>query len=197
MVDVDIKVENSSNNSSNNSNKKPSDLVKKSEVQEKQSISDEFLEELDEQEKEIFLKLKSVLIDTCELLEFEAVTEDSLDDFVALISYTKNGIINIQDDGILVKLRRDILNDKGEKLTDCVKILYEKNESREKVLTKKIKIRKKNVEDQKEFTRACLAASFDNVMVNGVSKMLSVDNTRKIHTKDYMLLLTCYNFFRN
>ncbi len=167
------------------------------EKEEKKSLSDEFLEELDEEESEIFLKLKSILIGTCELLEFEAVTEDSLEDYAALITYVKNGILIIEDDGILVKLRRDILNSKGEKLTDKVKILFERNESREKIFTKGIKISKKSIESQKEFTRASLAASFQNVEINGVSKMLNVENTRKIHTKDYMLLLTVYNFFRN
>lgn len=164
---------------------------------EKKSISDEFLEELLEEEQEIFLQLKSILIDTCELLEFEAVTEDSLEDFVALITYIKNGVISIEPDGILVNLRRDILNSDKVKITDKVKILFERNESREKVFTKNIKVSKKNIESQKEFTRAALTASFQNVDVGGISKVLSIENTRKIHLKDYMLLLTIYNFFRN
>lgn len=163
----------------------------------KKSISDEFLLELDEQEAKIFLELKSILIDTCELLEFEAVTEDSLEDFAELITYVKNGIITIEPDGVLVKLRRPILNSEGEKLTDNVKILYERNEDRERIFIKGIKITKKNIESQKEFTRAALAASFQNITVNGASIMLNAKNTKGMHNKDYMLLLTCYNFFRN
>ncbi|MDA3953121.1 MAG: hypothetical protein PF485_05710 [Bacteroidales bacterium] len=165
----------------------------------KKSLSDEFLEELDEQEAEIFTQLKSVLIDTCELMEFEAITEDSLDDFRALITYTKNGILTIENDGINIKLRRSILNSDGEKLTDSVKILFEKNDSRERIFTKGIKVLKKDIESQKSFTRACLAASFANIEIGGRSVILNAESIseKKIHNKDYMLLLTCYNFFRN
>jgi hypothetical protein len=173
------------------------DSIKKEKKEEKKSVSDEFMEELDEQEKEIFLKLKSILIDECELLEFEAVNEDNLDDFAALITYIKNDVITIKDDGVQVKLRRPIINSNDEILTNNVTILFERNESRERAFTKNIKISKKNIESQKEFTRASLAASFKNIDFNGTSKILSTNNTKGIHNKDYMLLLTCYNFFRN
>lgn len=164
---------------------------------EKKSISDTFIEELDEQEKSIFLELKSILIDKCELLEFEAVNEENLDDHAALITYIKSGVISIVDDGIVYNLRRPIKNTNGDVLTKSVTILFERNESREKVFTKGIKISKKSIEAQKEFTRASLAASFKNIDFGGTSKMLSIENTRGIHNKDYMMLLTCYNFFRN
>lgn len=161
------------------------------------SVSDEFMEELDDQERDIFTSLKSVLIDKCELLEFEAVNEDNLDDFVTLITYVKNGVINIEDDGVSVKLRRPILNKDNDILTNSLTLLFERNEARERVFTKRIKISKKDVESQKEFTRASLTASFKDIEFAGTSKMISVENTRNIHGKDYMLLLTCYNFFRN
>jgi len=161
--------------------------------EEKKTISEEFIEELDEEEKVIFLELKSTLIDKCELLEFEAVNDENLDDFAGLITYIKNGVVKIEPDGILVNLRRPILNAKGEEVTRCVTILFERNEDRERIFTKNIKISKKSIESQKEFTRASLAASFKNID----NKMLSIENTRGVHTKDYMLLLTVYNFFRN
>lgn len=170
--------------------------AKRSEVAIK-TVSEEFMEELDDQEKEIFLNIKSVLMDDCELLEFEAVNEENLEDYSMLITYIKNGIVTIVDDGVNVKLRRPILNKDKEALTNNVTILFERNEAREKAFTKKAKLSKKDTESQKEYTRACLAASFKNVDFQGNSKMLSVDNTRGIHRHDYLLLLTCFNFFRN
>jgi len=163
----------------------------------KKTVSEEFIEELDEQEKEIFFELKSILIDKCELLEFEAVNEENLEDYAALITYIKNGVLEIKEDGVLVNLRRKINNAKGDFITNSVTILFDKNESRERIFTKDIKISKKNLESQKEFTRASLASSFKNIEINGMSKMISTENTRGVHKKDYMLLLTCYNFFRN
>lgn len=160
----------------------------------KKTVSELFIEELDEQEENIFLELKSILINKCELLEFEAVNEENLDDFTGLITYIKNGVVSIENDGILVNLRRPILNSKKEEITRSVTVLFERNQDRERIFTKHIKISKKSsVEDQKEFTRASLVASFKNIG----DKMLSTENTRGIHTKDYMLLLTVYNFFRN
>ena len=114
-----------------------------------------------------------------------------------MITYIKNGIISIAEDGIVYNLRRPILNEKGEVITNSVTILFERNESREKVFTKNIKISKKSIESQKDFTRASLTASFKNIDSNGISKMISIENTRRIHAKDYIMLLTCYNFFRN
>lgn len=162
-------------------------------IEAKQSIKDEFLEELNPEEKDILLKIESVLIDKCELRDFEIYKEDNLNDFRVLINYIQNGILTIQDDGINIKLRRDIKTDEGEKLTDNVTILFERNEDRERVFTKPIKVKKDDIEAQKDFTRASVAASLKNVN----TRMISPKNLRNVHHKDYLLLLTCYNFFRN
>ena len=161
----------------------------------KKSIRDEFLEELNPEEKEICLKLESALIDKCELLEFEIYKEDNLNDFRVLIDYTKNGILTIVEDGVNVKLRREIKTEEGAVLTNNVTILFERNEDRERVFTKPIKVKKDNVEDQKSFTRATLAASLKNIgnVMIGSEKL----TPKHVHHKDYLFLLTCYNFFRN
>lgn len=163
----------------------------------KKTLGDEFIEELDNEEKEIFLELKSILLDTCGLLEFEAVTEESLEDFTAIITYVKNGVIVIENDGLLFKVRKPLKNSDGKVLTSEIKLLYERNESRERVFTKRIKVNKKDIESQKEYTRACLAAAFDKVNINGTDVIITMANTRSLHSRDYMLLLTCFNFFRN
>jgi RNA-binding protein YhbY len=175
------------------------DKTKTKQNDQNESLSNEFMEELSPEESEIFLKLKSVLIDKCELLEFEAVNEDNLDEYKELINYIKHNRVMIEDDGVTVFLRREIKNKDDVKLTDKVKILYKRNEGREKAFTKKIKVRKNDSDSQKEFTRAAVAASLANVDVDGKSVILSTENisSKHIHHKDYMLMLNCYSFFRN
>jgi len=158
--------------------------------------SEVFLSECDEHEAEIFEQLKGILINQCEKYEFEAVTKDNLEDFAEIITYVKNGIFKIESDGVLVKLRKQITGPDGIILTDTVKILYERNEAREKTFTAGITVSKKSIESQKDFTLATLAASFANID----NKIISVDTVRKIQKtnhRDYMLLLSCFNFFRN
>lgn len=160
-----------------------------------QTPTESFLLECNEQEAEIFNQLKTILIDNCGKYEFEAVKEDNLEDFSEIITYVKNGIISLENDGVVVKLRKPLVVD-GKELTRSIKILYERNESREKTFTSGIKVSKKSIESQKDFTLATLAASFANID----GKMISVESTRSIQStnhRDYMLLLTCFNFFRN
>jgi hypothetical protein len=162
----------------------------------KLSISEEFLLELNEKQSDIFNQLKSILTEQCDKYEFEAVTEDNLEDFAEIITYVENKVITLENDGVLVKLRKPLLGADGNVLTEKIKILYERNEAREKVFTKGIKVSKKSIESQKDFTLATLAASFDQVD----NKMISIDVTKKIQKsnhRDYMLLLNCFNFFRN
>ncbi|MDX5585865.1 MAG: hypothetical protein QNK20_13300 [Aureibaculum sp.] len=166
--------------------------------EEEKSISEIFMEELDEHEKSIFLELKSILMDKCEYLEFEAVNNENLDDYVTLITYIKNGVATILSDGVSFNLRRPILDSKGDVLTKNVTVLFERNENRERGLTKNIKVSKKSLESQKDFTRAVFAASLKSVELSeGRTKMISVEDARRLHTKDYSILLTIYNFFRN
>lgn len=175
--------------------KKVETPVKKEVVKEK-TISETFIEECDEQETKIFEQLKGILIDQCEKYEFEAVTDDNLEDFAEIITYVKNGIISLESDGVLVKLRKSLIDTDGNDFTDSIKILFDKNEDREIAFTKGIKISKKSIESQKDYTLAVLAASFDSVN----NKMISVKLTKKFqktNNRDYMLLLTCFNFFRN
>lgn len=161
------------------------------------TISEKFLEELDEQEKEIFLKIKSVRMDTCEYEEFEAVTEDSLDDYVSLITYIKNDKISFEEDGVNIKVRRPIKTDKGDLLTSEIKLLYSRNEARERAFTKKIKIKPGDPAASMDYARAVMAANLANVSLNGTSIPLGSKNLSKMHDKDYKLLQTCFEFFRN
>jgi hypothetical protein len=160
-----------------------------------QTPTEIFLSECNEQEAEIFNQLKTVLIENCGKYEFEAVKEDNLEDFSEIITYIKNGIISLEPDGVVVKLRKPLVVD-GKELANSIKILFERNEAREKTFTAGIKISKKSIESQKDFTLATLAASFANVD----GKIISIESTRSIQStnhRDYMLLLTCFNFFRN
>lgn len=162
----------------------------------KKTPSEEFLSECNEQEAELFNQIKGILMDQCDKYEFEAVTEDNLEDFSMIITYIKNGVIKLESDGVVVKLRRPLKDPKGNILAESLKILFERNETLENILTKGIKLSKKSTESQKEFTMATLAASFDKIE----GKMVSMDATRRIkanNQKDYMLLLNVFNFFRN
>lgn len=161
------------------------------------TISDKFMEELDEQERDIFLQIKGIRINTCEYEEFEAVTEDSLDDYVQLITYVKNGKLLFESNGVVIKVRRDIKNDKGEFLTNEIKLLYSRNESRERAFTKKIKVRKDDTGAAMDYTKATIAACLENVSYDGRSLILTAKHLSKMHQNDYSLLVTCFNFFRN
>lgn len=161
------------------------------------SISEKFIEELDEKEKEIFLKIKNTRIEICEYEEFEAVTEESLDDYVQLITYIKQGKILFDDDGVIIKVRREIKSEKGDFLTNEIKLLFVRNEARERAFTKKIKIKKDDNAAQIDYTRAAMAANLANVNVNGTSVILTSRSISKMHKNDYSLLMTCFEFFRN
>lgn len=172
------------------SNSKPEKNIEK-------SISDTFMEELDSQENEIFQKIKDIRINTCEYEEFEAVTEDSLDDYVQLITYVKNNKLKFEDNGVVIKVRRDIKTDKGEFLTNEIKLLYERNEARERAFTKKIKVKKDDTGAAMDYTKATIAACLENVSYDGRSMILTSKHLSKMHQNDYSLLVTCFNFFRN
>lgn len=170
-------------------------VTKEKEVK-KLTPSEEFLLECNEEESEIFNQVKNVLIENCDKYEFEAVTEDNLEDYSMIITYIKNGVISLESNGVLVKLRKPLKDNDGNIITESLKILYERNESRELTFTKGIKVSKKSIESQKEFTLATLAASFDNVG----TKMISLNSAKSIQAnnhRDYMLLLNVYNFFRS
>lgn len=167
--------------------------VVKAQIKEK-SISDKFLEELDEQEKEIFLKIRDIRTGTCELEEFEAVTEESLESYVQLITYIKNGKISFEDDGVRVKVRRPIKDNNGNVITDSLKILYERNEDRERVFTKKLKFKREDILSSQDYSRAVLAASLANE--NNIIISPASITTSKIHSIDYLLLVTVQDFFR-
>lgn len=161
------------------------------------SISEKFIEELSEKEKEIFLKIRSTRIDICEYEEFEAVTEDTLDDYVQLITYMKEGKIIIETDGIILKVRRPITSEKGETISNQIKLLFVRNESRERAFTKKIKIKKDDTASGIDYTRAVVASNLENINYNGTSIMLTARSISKMHKNDYQLLMTCFEFFRN
>jgi hypothetical protein len=166
-------------------------------VEKKKTISEKFLEEFTEEEneeKEIFLKIKGIRMDTCELEEFEAVTEESLEDYVKLITYIKNDKITFEEDGVRVKVRRPIKDSNGNVITNSLMVLYERNTDREGVFTKKLKIQKENINDSLNYSRAVLAASLaneNNIIISPESITPS-----KIHSVDYGLLMTVQDFFR-
>lgn len=161
------------------------------------TISDKFMEELDDIEKEIFLDIKNIRINTCEYEEFEAVTEDSLDDYVQLITYVKNGKVKFDTDGVIITVRRDINTEKGEFLTNKIKLLYKRNEARERAFTKSIKIKKDDTGAAMDYSRAVMAACLENISHDGNSVILRPKHLALMHQNDYSLLTTCFNFFRN
>jgi len=192
MPDIkDIKI-----NESNKSKKvinTPSPIV---DEEKKLTPSEEFLLECDDEESKIFEQLKDVLTSKCDKHEFEAVTQDNLEDFAMIITYIKNGIISIESDGIDVKLRKPLNNSKSQFITDSIKLLYERNTAREKQFRNSIKTPEKNKAFNEEVSLAVVAASFANVeaIVIGMDSARVLKNT---NSRDYMLLLNCYNFFRN
>lgn len=159
------------------------------------TISEKFIEELDEEEEKIFLQIKGVRTGICELEEFEAVTEDSLDSYVQLITYIKNGKITFEDDGVRVNVRRPIKDSKGTIIANSLKVLYERNEERERVFAKKLKFKKDSINDSQDYSRAILAASFANEN-NKIIPPESISRS-KVHSVDYGLLVTVQDFFRN
>jgi hypothetical protein len=163
------------------------------------TISEKFMEELNEQEKEIFLMIKDTRIKKCEYEEYEAVTEDSLDDYAYLITYVKNGKIFFESDGVVIKVRRPILSEKNEVITSQIKLLFNRNVDRERAFTKKIKIKPGDTAASMEYTRAIIAAHLANVDFNGTSIVLPEKSIsgKNIHENDYQILSTCYLFFRN
>ena len=154
--------------------------------------------ELNEEEILIFEQLKNTLIEKCGLLEFEALDKDKGQDYVHLITYIKNKRVFIEDDGVIVKLRKPLVNKEGLNLGDQVKVLFNRNEAREIQFTKGKKIKEGDITLQKEYSRAALAASLDNIQVDNRSMMLSPSNISEkyVHGKDYALLMSCYNLFR-
>ena len=166
-------------------------------LEKKKTISEKFLEEFTEEEKEekeIFLKIKGIRMDTCELEEFEAVTEESLESYTQLITYVKNGKITFEDDGVRVKVRRPINDSNGNLITNSLKILFERNEDRERVFTKKMKYKRDEINSSQDYSRAVLAASLaneNNIIISPASIAPA-----KVHSVDYGLLVTVQDFFR-
>jgi seryl-tRNA synthetase len=166
-------------------------------VEKEKTISEKFMEELDTQEKEIFLKIKDIRMNTCEYEEFEAVTEDTLDDYVKLITYVKNDKVFFEEDGVVIKVRRPMLTDNKEVITGSIKLLFRRNEARERAFAKKIKIKPGDPSGSMDFARAMYAASLENIDFAGSPVILAPKNLSKMHDLDYKLLQTCYDFFRN
>jgi len=166
-------------------------------VEKEKTISEKFMEELDAQEKEIFLRIKDIRMNTCEFEEFEAVTEDTLDDYVTLITYIKNGKVSFEEDGVRINVRRSILAENREVVTANIKLLYTRNEAREKAFTKKIKIKPGDPSASMDYARALMAANLANVDFGGNNIILTAKSISKMHDRDYKLLQTCFEFFRN
>lgn len=161
--------------------------------------SEKFLLECDHEEKEIFNELMGVLTnpEQGDKYEFEAIkdNDESFEMFSMIITYIKEGILTIEPDGVVVKLRRPAVNDEGLVLSDTLKILYKKNKAREDMFKRNISLKKVTNESADENMVAVLAASFDNVD----GKIISKTTVRKIQDKsdkDYSLLITVLNFFR-
>lgn len=174
---------------------------KKVEQNEVQNLNEEMVSylELNEEEAQIFEQVKSVLITKCELLEFEALDKDKGQDYVQIITYIKNKRLFIEDDGVLVKLRKPLKNEKGEILTDQVKILYERNIAREQQFTKGKKIKQGDISLQRDYSKAVLAASLASIERGDKMIMLSPSSISEkyVHDKDYAVMMSCYNLFRS
>lgn len=178
---------------------KESDKEQSNEVQANQIEEMVSYLELNEEEAQIFEQIKDVLITKCELLEFEALDKDKGPDYVQIITYIKNRRLFIEEDGVIVKLRRPLKNEKGDILTDQVKILYTRNVAREQTFTKGKKIKQGDISLQKDYSKAVLAASLANIDIDNRSIVLSPSNLNEkyVHDKDYSVMMSCYNLFRS
>lgn len=158
-------------------------------------LEKEYLETLLPDEQEIYQKIKGILIDKCELYEFEVCNDDTFEDINEMMNFIKNDIITFKESGVNVKLRKKLQI--GESETDNLTISFDRNEGKEKSFTKGIKVSKKDIESQKAYSRALLAASIKNVTDSmNKSLMIGVQHTYKLSKRDYDLLMSVYSFFR-
>lgn len=161
--------------------------------EEKLTPSDEFLLECDDQEAEIFERLKDILMTQCKKREFEAVTKTNLESFSMVITYVKHNVIKLEEDGFTFELREPLVNEKGDVLTDVVKVLYKKNHDRYRTFTKGKKL--DSNEDKKSFNIAVLAASLDNINNSMISPNV-ISILERNNELDFTILISCLNFFR-
>lgn len=164
-------------------------------VEKKKTVSELFLEECDSEEAKIFNEIKATLMNKCNKHEFEAVTNENLNGYATMITYIKNGIITIEEDGVKTKLRKPLINSDNNILANEIKILFERNEDRERQYRKSLNLNPKSSDYDERMGIAVITASFDKANV-----FLGVDSTlllKKTNYNDYILLLSVYTFFRS
>lgn len=164
----------------------------------KKTDSEIFLEECDTEQAEIFEDIKSALMAKGKgnKHEFEAVNAKRFDDFALLIEYVINGIVLIEDDGIRVNLRQPLENSEGVEITDNIKVLFARNESRETVYRKSVKTPERSKDYDNDMGMAVIAASFADVDNKPLSTGL-FHILKNTNPTDYALIVKIYGFFRN
>ncbi len=178
-------------NKGNNVVLKVSDKVETEEI--KMTLLQEFEQDLSVEDQEIFDKIKSVLFDKIELYEHEAFSEENLKDIPDLIELFKLNILEFNDNGVSLKLRRSLVLDSKQNIsTKKLDFLFSRNKVKERMYTKKIKLGKDDTGAKIDYTRAMVAASLANVN----NTLIAWTKLEKIHDKDYEILLILYGFFR-
>lgn len=157
------------------------------------TLLQEFEQDLSSEDQEVFDKIKEVLIEKIELYEHEAFSEENLKDIPDLIELFKLNILEFNDNGISLKLRRSLVLDTKQNVsTEKLNFLFSRNKAKERMYTKKIKIEKGDMGSKIDYTRAMVAASLANVN----NTLVAWTKLEKIHDKDYEILLILYGFFR-
>jgi hypothetical protein len=163
----------------------------------KKTDSEIYLENCDEEQAEIFNDIKAILMakDKGNKHEFEAVNKERFDDFDHFIRYIINNVITIEEDGISVNLRQPLENSDGIVITDSIKVLFARNEAREKQFKNSVKTLEKNKDYDSDMGAAVIAASFADVG----NKMISANLfyiLKNTNPQDYTLIVRVYGFFR-
>lgn len=166
-------------------------------VEKKKTASDIYLEGCDEEQAVFFNQIKEALTTKGKgnKREFEAINESRFDDLDWLIEYAINGVIQIEDDGIRFELREPIVNADDIEITDYIKILWKRDETKESIFKKQVKTNKKSDEYESDLGAAVIAASFENVGNTPISPNL-FSSLKKTNELDYDLIVKIYVFFR-
>lgn len=153
----------------------------------------EFEQSISVEDQKIFDKIKVVLIDKIELYEHEAFSEENLKDIPDLIELFKRDLLEFNDNGVSLTLRRDLVLDSKQNVSaKKLNFLFSRNKARERMYTNRMKLGKDDMGSRTDFNRAMIAASIENIGTIPIAWT----KLEKIHDKDYEILLILYGFFR-
>lgn len=165
-------------------------------VEKKLTDTDIFLEECDEDDAKLFHEIKNVLMEKREQREHEAVSKDMFEGYRTMIKHIKYNDIAIEDDGIVINLRKPLLNKESVELTQSIKVLFDRNEGLEKAYRKTVKTNEKSPDYNEDMGIALIASTLANAgnVKLGPESLRRLKNTNE---NDYQIVLEVYKFFRS